>query len=832
MNTGYEPWRADWHDWGHDRRRRHRSWHRQLDTTLFTALGQGIFFASSIAQNQQASRLWDWTAATPTITVTPSLRPTTTRSGGQDSFTISLSAAPIANVSIPLSVSNPKEGSVSTSSVVFTPANWNIPQTVVVMGLNDHLTGDIPYSIITGAAVSVDGSYSGIDPADIAFVNSGINRSQITVTPSLRPTTTRSGGQDSFTISLSAAPIANVSIPLSVSNPKEGSVSTSSVVFTPANWNIPQTVVVMGLNDHLTGDIPYSIITGAAVSAYGSYSGIDPADIAFVNSGINRSQITVTPSLRPTTTRSGGQDSFTISLSAAPIANVSIPLSVSNPKEGSVSTSSVVFTPANWNIPQTVVVMGLNDHLTGDIPYSIITGAAVSADGSYSGIDPADIAFVNSGINRSQITVTPSLRPTTTRSGGQDSFTISLSAAPIANVSIPLSVSNPKEGSVSTSSVVFTPANWNIPQTVVVMGLNDHLTGDIPYSIITGAAVSADGSYSGIDPADIAFVNSGINRSQITVTPSLRPTTTRSGGQDSFTISLSAAPIANVSIPLSVSNPKEGSVSTSSVVFTPANWNIPQTVVVMGLNDHLTGDIPYSIITGAAVSADGSYSGIDPADIAFVNSGINRSQIEAAAADEAQSFAANDGVPDSMMDNPEMCTDYMAMLALVPVPQATNLAITSGAWSDPNTWMGQKVPANGADVWIMPGRTVLVDGVIPQSLHTIRVSGTLQFATDRDTQLRVDTIAVDSFGTYLMGTQNAPIAAGKTAQVLFSDTGPIDRTWDPYMLSRGLISAGTVRINGQKATQEMTMAHPSSGACTNSSSTAPYPRIGRSATRS
>ena len=64
------------------------------------------------------------------------------------------------------------------------------------------------------------------------------------------------------------------------------------------------------------------------------------------------------------------------------------------------------------------------------------------------------------------------------------------------------------EGRVSTAVVTFTPANWNAPQTVTVTGVDDHVAdGNQPYTIVTGAAISADPAYSGAQPAGRAVTN-------------------------------------------------------------------------------------------------------------------------------------------------------------------------------------------------------------------------------------------------------------------------------------------------------------------------------------
>src|SRR5439155_26816604 len=95
---------------------------------------------------------------TPGITVNPTSGLVTTEAGGTATFTIVLTCQPTASVSIPLSSSNTSEGTVSPASVTFTTGNWNVPQTVTVMGVDDVVDdGNIAYTIVTAAATSTDG---------------------------------------------------------------------------------------------------------------------------------------------------------------------------------------------------------------------------------------------------------------------------------------------------------------------------------------------------------------------------------------------------------------------------------------------------------------------------------------------------------------------------------------------------------------------------------------------------------------------------------------------------------------------------------------------------
>jgi Ca2+-binding RTX toxin-like protein len=146
--------------------------------------------------------------------------------------------------------------------------------------------------------------------------------------------------------------------------------------------------------------------------------------------------------------------------------------------------------------------------------------------------------------------------------------------------------------------------------------------------------------------------------------------------------------------------------------------------------------------------------------------------------------------------NPVEQREHLAALALVPTSSATHVAIKNGSWFDPSIWQNGAVPDNNADVWIQPGVAVTYDAQSDARIHTIRVDGTLQFAADLNTKLLVDTIVVVPEGTLIIGDQTTPIRNDHTAQIIFTSDRPVDTTWDPTQLSRGLISHGTASIYG------------------------------------
>jgi predicted extracellular nuclease len=95
------------------------------------------------------------------------------------------------------------------------------------------------------------------------------------------------------------------------------------------------------------------------------------------------------------------------------------------------------------------------------------------------------------------------------------------------------------------------------------------------------------------------------------------PTTigaTEGGATGSFTVVLASAPTADVTIAVSAGT--QVGVSTASLVFTSANWNVQQTVTATAVDDSVVeGPHGDTVTLGAAVSADPNYSGLDAPDI-------------------------------------------------------------------------------------------------------------------------------------------------------------------------------------------------------------------------
>jgi hypothetical protein len=187
---------------------------------------------------------------------------------------------------------------------------------------------------------------------------------------------------------------------------------------------------------------------------------------------------------------------------------VTVGLTSDNTAEGTVSPTSVTFTSANWNTPQTVTATGVDDNLVdGNKAYNIVTAAATSTDTNYNGVNPADVAVTNTDNDTAGFTIS-AISGNTTEAGGTATFSIQLNSQPTADVTVGLTSDNTAEGTVSPTSVTFTSANWNVAQTVTATGVDDNLVdGNKTYNIVTAAATSTDPNYNGFNPTDVAVTN-------------------------------------------------------------------------------------------------------------------------------------------------------------------------------------------------------------------------------------------------------------------------------------------------------------------------------------
>src|SRR5204862_7289659 len=94
--------------------------------------------------------------------------------------------------------------------------------------------------------------------------------------------------------------------------------------------------------------------------------------------------------------------------------------------------------------------------------------------------------------------------------------------------------------------------------------------GAVAYTIVLGAAASADPVYAGMDAADVAVTNADNDAAAVNVTPVAGLATTEAGGSASFQVVLARHPTADATVPVASNNAAEGVAAPSSLTFTAA----------------------------------------------------------------------------------------------------------------------------------------------------------------------------------------------------------------------------------------------------------------------
>ena len=179
---------------------------------------------------------------------------TVAESGTTDEISVVLSSPPSAPVMLLASSSDAGEVTVTPASLRFTRDDWDRAQTFTVRGADDI---DDDGDQISTVSISVDGQQSpdayDVLPArtvSVTTVDDDEPPSLVVVESDGSTVVSENNTTDDFTVALAAPIASNVVVEITSSNLWEvGVMSTMYLTFTPAAWNVPQAVTLVGIND-------------------------------------------------------------------------------------------------------------------------------------------------------------------------------------------------------------------------------------------------------------------------------------------------------------------------------------------------------------------------------------------------------------------------------------------------------------------------------------------------------------------------------------------------------------------------------------------------------
>ena len=555
------------------------------------------------------------------ITVS-SVSSNTTEAGGTATFTAVLDTMPNADVTLHLKSSNAAEGVVWPATLTFTPADWNAAQTATVTGVDDLVVdGDVTY-FITVAAASLDLNYDG-NTVDVSVTNLDDDMAGFTLGKTTAMVS-EPNAAETVTVVLTAAPLTNVLFSVTSGDTGEVTVAPGTLTFTPADWNVPQTVTLTAVDDTVVDGPQISTVTVSVVAASSDDAWDSLPDRTLTVRTLDNDGPGL--ALSKTTSRVSEPhtgDTVTVVLTAAPLTNVVFSVTGGDPSEARVAPGTLTFTPADWNVPQAVTLTAVDDTVVDGPQISTVTVSVVAAssDDAWDSLPGRTLTVTTldddgPGFALSKTTATVS-EPNTV-----ETMTVMLTAAPLTNVVLSVTSNDPSEATVAPGTLTFTPADWNVPQIVTLTAVDDMIVDGPQISTVTVAVVagSSDDAWDSLPDRTLTVRTADDDGPGFTLSPTEELVTSEAGGAATFTVRLTSQPAAGVTIGLSSSDPGEGTVSPASLMFTAANWNAPQTVTVTGVDDPVVdGDVAYTISTAAAVSSDANYAGLNPADVSVTN---------------------------------------------------------------------------------------------------------------------------------------------------------------------------------------------------------------------
>ncbi|WP_419211071.1 PKD domain-containing protein [Maribacter sp. X9] len=351
----------------------------------------------------------------------------TSEDGTSDEISIVLDGPPTSDVTLLLNgINNPDEFSLLDTEVVFTPANWNIPQSVEIKGVNDNDVDGVQYYTVeisvdvtrsdplyTGFTTTIEGYNSDDDGGGVGPPALGIYR--IFNYASGETLQVPDGSiQDMANITESAYQgldnqhfeleyVGNQIYKLSVVH--SGKYLDVAQGGNQAGVNVWQYEDNDGDSDAQfwriadAGDGTFHLVSEAG----GKYLGTEPNGNVIVRtsdgsdtirwkfeqpSGPLNLGLTVNPEL-VVVSEDGKTDSITVVLDGAPSQDVVLTLTaLNNADEFRLDPQELTFTVENWDKPQEVMVSGVDESEIDGVQYFDIE---IAVDGARS--DPAYVGF-------------------------------------------------------------------------------------------------------------------------------------------------------------------------------------------------------------------------------------------------------------------------------------------------------------------------------------------------------------------------------------------------------------------------------------------------------
>lgn len=559
-----------------------------------------------------------------------------------DTYSIALSSQPLGDVTITVlydetqvNINGDYDGSLE---LTFTTSNWSEPQGLVVITVNDLAVEGPHTTSIQHSVASTDSLYDGATVPDVVVNITDNDTAEIVFSPGpptvlnetvgaalavlARLKVTANGVVSAPGSTLGADVTIGSQITFDTASADDITVQDGTLVLPAGTGNDALFVAyyLRSVNDRLfeqteTFSLSLTIDSGpattTAVQEFEIYSD-EQVTVTFAFSGGSTPEDS-TPYETSAVIGIAGTGTGPLAIASAfDVPIIQTPITATTPDDYTLTTTSITIasgTLAGATIPINVAIVD-DAYIESPETFSLSFGAVSGVNG-VAASDVHIVTIVSDDV--AGLVITESGGSTdVTEGSGSDTFTVSLTAQPIVPVDIGFMVGTQ---TVFTPYVfIIEPENWNVPHEVMVMAVDDLvIEGD--HSETVGIIVTGDIQFMSNIAPNTYSVQVNITDNDvpgIAITESDGSTAVAEGGAtDTYSVVLLGAPTQNVIV--QIDSLPQLSTSPTSLTFTPANYNIPQTVTVSAVIDGVLEGPHSATITHTVISDDPNYNGI-PAD--------------------------------------------------------------------------------------------------------------------------------------------------------------------------------------------------------------------------
>ncbi len=545
-----------------------------------------------------------------TLAITLSAAALAVPEGGEASYGVRLATLPTGSVTVKVaqSADGARDADLAVTagaSLTFTTANWNTDQTVTIAAAED------PDGTIGTATFEHRAAGGGYDRVVAELVASELdNDGGIVLTAT--ELVVDEGGEASYGVQLATQPGAAVTVAVARRHGRDQDddlrvKAGASLTFTPAYWNVDQTVTIEAAEDD-DGENGRAAFEHAVSGAnYGA-----SAVLAVAERDNDAKGLVFTPD--SVLVAEGATTTYAVALATRPTADVAVAVASADEGAATASPAALAFTAANWNVPQTVTVTGVQeDEDTMDEAVTIThtpsgggyeaghRGAvivAVQDDDVESGISVTDPSAEEPPDDGETVEETDEVVDATLHEGEDSTFEVRLASPPRGEVRVRVTSSHPEVAVAVPAMLIFTPDNWDVPQIITVKPVDD---GDARDEEVTLAYEASGDGYR----ASATWRCKLIDDDRGLVLAPAELVLREAGGSASYGVALAAAPGGAVRVDVAV---PPGLVAVPEAFeFDMANWDVPQAVSLSAADD--ADGLDAALVVGHRPSGDGYEDG-------------------------------------------------------------------------------------------------------------------------------------------------------------------------------------------------------------------------------